>query len=172
MVVIVKVALEALAGTVTVGGTVADGSLLARFTTAPPAGAGPLKVTVPWALGATHYDRRIHRHLRQRGRRGAGRDRAQHVQLGHRGPGIAVEFRERHQADVLPGGLWECDLQGLRHTRSRSRTVRAQVAVVERSRGHRRTPVHAVGADVELVMLDPAAGAAILPRQVLEGGQV
>ena len=50
VVVIVKFALMALAGTVTVAGTVADGSLLARFTTAPPAGAGPLKVTVPWAL--------------------------------------------------------------------------------------------------------------------------
>src|SRR5208282_3988321 len=50
VVVMVKVALKALAGTVTVSGTVADGSLLARLTTAPPAGAGPLKVTVPWAL--------------------------------------------------------------------------------------------------------------------------
>src|SRR5271157_540601 len=49
-VVMVKFALKELAGTVTLGGTVVDGSLLARFTTAPPAGAGPLKLTVPWAL--------------------------------------------------------------------------------------------------------------------------
>ena len=49
-VVMVKFALKELAGTVTVGGTVAAGLLLARFTTAPPAGAGPLKLTVPWAL--------------------------------------------------------------------------------------------------------------------------
>src|SRR5271169_320319 len=50
VVVMVKFALTALAGTVTVSGTVVEGSLLARLTTAPAAGAGPLKVTVPWAL--------------------------------------------------------------------------------------------------------------------------
>jgi hypothetical protein len=44
----VKVALVAPAGTVTVGGTVATlVLLLERDTTAPPLGAGPLKVTVP-----------------------------------------------------------------------------------------------------------------------------
>ena len=46
-VVAVKVAVVAPAATVTVGGTVAAGLLLVRVTTAPPTGAGPLRVTVP-----------------------------------------------------------------------------------------------------------------------------
>ena len=48
LVVIAKVALVALAGTVTEGGTVAAlRLLLASVTTAPPAGAAALSVTVP-----------------------------------------------------------------------------------------------------------------------------
>jgi hypothetical protein len=44
----VKVAVLALAATVTLAGTVAaDVSLLLRVTSAPPTGAGPLSVTVP-----------------------------------------------------------------------------------------------------------------------------
>ena len=44
----VKLALVAPAGTVTLDGTEArPGLLLERETTAPPAGAGPLRVTVP-----------------------------------------------------------------------------------------------------------------------------
>jgi len=43
----VKVALVAPAGTVTVEGTLAAPLSLARATCAPPAGAGPLSVTVP-----------------------------------------------------------------------------------------------------------------------------
>jgi hypothetical protein len=43
----VNVALVAPAGTVTVEGTLAAALSLARATCAPPAGAGPLKVTVP-----------------------------------------------------------------------------------------------------------------------------
>ena len=42
----VKVAVAAFAATVTLEGTVAAGSLLARFTTAPPLGAVPSRVTV------------------------------------------------------------------------------------------------------------------------------
>lgn len=42
-----KVALLLPAGTVTLAGTLADPLLLERVTCAPPAGAGPLSVTVP-----------------------------------------------------------------------------------------------------------------------------
>jgi len=47
LVVTVKVALLAPAATVTVAGVVADALLSDKVTAAPPAGAGPLKVTVP-----------------------------------------------------------------------------------------------------------------------------
>jgi hypothetical protein len=43
----VKVALVAPAGTITLEGTLAAPSLLERRTWAPPAGAGPVRVTVP-----------------------------------------------------------------------------------------------------------------------------
>jgi hypothetical protein len=43
----VKVAVVAPAGTVTLGGTRAASLLLESVTIAPPAGAGPLRVTVP-----------------------------------------------------------------------------------------------------------------------------
>ena len=43
----VKVTLVAPAGTVTVTGTPATVELALRLTTSPPAGAGPLSVTVP-----------------------------------------------------------------------------------------------------------------------------
>jgi hypothetical protein len=46
-VLIVKVALVAPAGTVTLDGTLAAPSSLERKTRAPPAGAGPVRVTVP-----------------------------------------------------------------------------------------------------------------------------
>ena len=46
----VKVALVEPEGTVTLAGTVAAGLLLVRETTAPPAAAGFVRVTVPWAL--------------------------------------------------------------------------------------------------------------------------
>ena len=46
---VVKLALAALAGTVTLAGTCAAGLLLVSDTTTPPAGAGPLRVTVPVA---------------------------------------------------------------------------------------------------------------------------
>jgi hypothetical protein len=42
-----KVALVAPAGTVTLGGRTATGLVLARATTAPPAGAGPVRITFP-----------------------------------------------------------------------------------------------------------------------------
>ena len=47
LVVTVNVALVALAGTVTLPGTVAAELLLDSVTCAPPAGAGPFSVTVP-----------------------------------------------------------------------------------------------------------------------------
>src|SRR5437879_13100814 len=48
LVVAVKLALPAPAGTVTLAGAAAaPGLLLERETTAPPLGAGPLRVTVP-----------------------------------------------------------------------------------------------------------------------------
>ena len=50
LVVIVNVALVALAGTVTLPGTVAAELLLDSVTCAPPAGAGPSSVTVPVEL--------------------------------------------------------------------------------------------------------------------------
>jgi hypothetical protein len=46
----VKEAVVAPAATVTEAGAVADEELLLRVTTAPPIGAAPLKVTVPWEL--------------------------------------------------------------------------------------------------------------------------
>src|SRR5204863_358294 len=47
LVLIVKVAVVLAAGTVTLEGTVAAALLLESVTCAPPAGAGPLSVTVP-----------------------------------------------------------------------------------------------------------------------------
>src|SRR5204862_8073796 len=47
LVLIVKVAVVLAAGTVTVEGTLAAALLLESVTWAPPAGAGPLSVTVP-----------------------------------------------------------------------------------------------------------------------------
>jgi len=47
LVLTVNVPVEYPAMTVTLDGTVAADALLERFTTAPPLGAGPLKVTVP-----------------------------------------------------------------------------------------------------------------------------
>src|SRR5450631_2761041 len=48
LVVTVKVAVVVFANTVTLAGTcAADGLVLNSVTTAPPAGAGPLRVTVP-----------------------------------------------------------------------------------------------------------------------------
>ena len=47
LVLTVNVPLVYPAMTVTLDGTVAADALLDRFTTAPPLGAGPLKVTVP-----------------------------------------------------------------------------------------------------------------------------
>lgn len=47
-VVTVKVAAVEFAATVTLAGTVADVELLPNVTTAPPAGAGPFSVTVPF----------------------------------------------------------------------------------------------------------------------------
>ena len=47
LVVTVNVAVVAPAATVTLAGTVAARLLLDKVTTAPPAGAGPLRVTVP-----------------------------------------------------------------------------------------------------------------------------
>jgi len=47
LVLTVNVALLAPAATVTLAGTVAVDVLLVRVTAAPPAGAGPLSVTVP-----------------------------------------------------------------------------------------------------------------------------
>ena len=47
LVVRLKLALVPPAGTVTLEGTVAAGSLLESVTCAPPAGAGPFSVTVP-----------------------------------------------------------------------------------------------------------------------------
>lgn len=47
IVVTVNVAVVAFAATVTLSGTIAAGLLLVRVTTAPPAGAAALSVTVP-----------------------------------------------------------------------------------------------------------------------------
>jgi len=47
VVVTLKVALVAFAATVTLPGTCAAALLLDNATTAPPAGAGPVRVTVP-----------------------------------------------------------------------------------------------------------------------------
>lgn len=45
-----KVALLLPAATVTLAGTVTDDELSLRETATPPAGAAPLRVTVPWEL--------------------------------------------------------------------------------------------------------------------------
>jgi hypothetical protein len=50
VVVIVKVALVLRAGIVTLAGSLAADELSLSDTTAPPPGAGPLKVTVPWEV--------------------------------------------------------------------------------------------------------------------------
>jgi hypothetical protein len=49
-VVIVNVALVLPPGTVTLAGSLAADELSLSDTTAPPPGAGPLKVTVPWEV--------------------------------------------------------------------------------------------------------------------------
>jgi len=66
----VNVPEDAPAGIVTVVGTCATAALpLANMTTAPPAGAGPLKVDSPSRRHATFHNGRIQR---DRGQRDAG----------------------------------------------------------------------------------------------------
>ncbi len=85
----------------------------------------------------------------------------QQIEFCHRGVGVTADFTQRTQLHVVSAGGWERHLY--RRDDRGSGTSHRGRSVIKRPTRNRCPPIHAIRADVKLVLRNPAVGAAVLP---------